>query len=71
VEPAALGDPERPLRWVSKSMDKLADMLTSMGHPISSDTVAKELIELGFSRQHNRKADEGSGIRTATRSRAY
>jgi len=60
VEPATLGDPERPLRWVSKSMDKLADALTAMGHPISADTVAKELIKLGFSRQHNRKADEGS-----------
>jgi hypothetical protein len=60
VEPATLGDPERPLRWVSKSMDKLADALTAMGHPISADTVAKELAKLGFSRQHNRKADEGS-----------
>src|SRR5678815_3989498 len=40
VEPATLGDPERPLQWVSKSMDKLADTLTAMGHPISADTVA-------------------------------
>jgi hypothetical protein len=46
VEPATLGDPMRPLIWVSKSMDKLADML--------------ELVKLGFSRQHNRKADEGA-----------
>jgi hypothetical protein len=60
VEPATLGDPERPLQWVSKSMDKLADTLTAMGHPISADTVAKELVKLGYSRQHNRKADEGS-----------
>jgi hypothetical protein len=41
-------------------MDKLADALTEMGHPISADTVRKELVKLGFSRQHNRKADEGS-----------
>jgi hypothetical protein len=60
VEPATLGDPMRPLIWVSKSMDKLAATLTGMGHPISADTVAKELVKLGFSRQHNRKADEGS-----------
>jgi hypothetical protein len=60
VEPATLGDPERPLLWVSKSMDKLADALTARGHPISADTVAKELVKLGYSRQHNRKADEGS-----------
>jgi hypothetical protein len=60
VEPATLGDPERPLQWVSKSMDKLADTLTAMGHPISADTVARELVKLGYSRQSNRKADEGS-----------
>jgi hypothetical protein len=60
VEPATLGDPERPLLWVSKSMDKLAAALTAMGHPISADTVARELVKLGFSRQTNRKADEGS-----------
>jgi Rhodopirellula transposase DDE domain len=55
VEPATLGDPMRPLIWVSKSMDKLAAALTEMGHPISADTVDKELVELGFSRQFNRK----------------
>ena len=60
VEPATLGDPMRPLLWVSKSMGKLADTLTATGHPISADTVRTELTKLGFSRQFNRKADEGS-----------
>jgi len=60
IEPATLGDPMRPLIWVSKSMDKLAETLTAMGHPISADTVRKELVKLGFSRQFNRKANEGS-----------
>ncbi len=60
VEPATLGDPMRPLIWVSKSMDKLAETLTAMGHPISADTVRKELVKLGFSRQLNRKTDEGA-----------
>ena len=60
VEPATLGDPMRPLIWVSKSMAKLAAALTEMGHPISADTVGAELVKLGFSRQSNRKADEGS-----------
>jgi Rhodopirellula transposase DDE domain len=60
VQPATLGDPMRRLIWVSKSMDKLAATLTEMGHPISADTVRKELVKLGFSRQSNRKADEGS-----------
>jgi Rhodopirellula transposase DDE domain len=35
VEPATVGDPIRPLLWVSKSLDKLASALTEMGHPIS------------------------------------
>ncbi len=60
VEPVTLGSPVRPLLWVSKSMDKLALILTEMGHPISADTVRNELVKLGFSRQYNRKADEGS-----------
>jgi hypothetical protein len=42
VEPATLGDPMRPLIWVSKSMEKLAATLTQMGHPISADTVCTE-----------------------------
>ena len=49
-----------PLLWASKSMDKLAAILTAMGHPIGADTVGKELVKLGSSRQYNRKAEEGS-----------
>lgn len=60
VAPATLGDPERPLLWVSKSLDKLATALVDMGHAISPNSVRKLLIELGFSRQANRKADEGA-----------
>jgi hypothetical protein len=61
VEPATLGSPVQPLLWVSKSREKLARTLVEMGHAISANTVGKLLTtELGFSRQHNRKADEGS-----------
>ncbi len=60
VEPATLGDPVRPLLWVSKSLDKLACALSEMGHSISPNTVRKLLTEIGFSRQVNRKADEGA-----------
>jgi len=60
VEPATRGDPERPLLWVSKSLDKLARALGDMGHAISPNSVRKLLAGLGFSRQANRKADEGS-----------
>ena len=64
--------PMRPLIWVSKSMEKLAAILTQMGHSISADTVCTELVKLGFSRQSNRKADEGSKHpdRNAQRSRS-
>jgi hypothetical protein len=61
VEPATLGDPMRALIWVSKSLDKLAAALVDLGHRISPNTVSKLLTgTLGFSRQGNRKADEGS-----------
>jgi hypothetical protein len=61
VEPATLGSPVQPLRWVSKSREKLAQALKEMGHTISANTVGKLLTDvLGFSRQVNRKADEGS-----------
>jgi len=60
VEPATRGDPERPLLWVSKSLAKLAAALGEMGHVISPNSVRKLLGGLGFSRQSNRKADEGS-----------
>src|SRR5947209_15951187 len=61
VEPATLGDPMRPLLWVSKSHAKLADALCAMGHPISPNTVGKRLREqLGYSRQTNRKTLEGA-----------
>ena len=60
VEPATLGDPMRPLLWVSKSREKLAAALRTMHHAISANTVGKMLITLGYSRQVNRKTKEGS-----------
>jgi len=60
VEPVTLGDPMRPLQWVSKSLDKIAAALGALGHTISPNSVRKRLDELGYSRQSNRKADEGS-----------
>jgi len=60
VEPATLGSPVRPLLWVSKSYEKLAAALRRMGHKVSATSVKRLLPKLGFSRQSNRKADEGS-----------
>src|SRR5271166_2255117 len=55
-----LGCPVRHLLWVSKSHDKLAVALQRMGHRISANSVRRLLPTLGYSRQSNRKADEGS-----------
>jgi hypothetical protein len=60
VEPATMGDPMRPLLWVSKSREKLASALRALNHPVSANTVGKMLLTLGYSRQVNRKTKEGS-----------
>jgi hypothetical protein len=60
VEPATMGDPVRPLLWVSKSREKLAVALRAMNHAVSANTVARMLITLGYCRQVNRKTKEGS-----------
>jgi hypothetical protein len=53
LEPATMGDPMRPLRWVSKSHAKLAAALTGMGHQIAKSSIPKLLDRLatgcGFS----------------------
>jgi hypothetical protein len=60
-EPDTLGDPVRPRLWVSKSLEKLSSALADMGHSVSPNTVRMLLVtNLGFSRQSNRKADEGT-----------
>jgi len=58
LEPATMGDPMRPLRWVSKSHDKLAAALREMGHKVSSATIPKLLEELKYCRHFNRKTKE-------------
>jgi hypothetical protein len=60
VEPATMGDPMRPLLWVSKSLEKLASALRTLNHAVSANTVGKMLETLGYSRQVNRKTKEGS-----------
>lgn len=59
VDPATRGDPESPLRWVSKSTRHLAEALTELGHRVSHETVRLLLRELEFSLQGNRKTREG------------
>jgi arginine repressor len=51
----------RPLMWVSKSQEKLADELAAQGHDVCPNTVGRLLVEeLEYSRQVNRKMHEGS-----------
>jgi hypothetical protein len=60
VEPATMGDPMRPLMWVSKSRAKLAAALRDMGHKITANSVPQLLAALKYRRQVNRKTLEGS-----------
>jgi hypothetical protein len=61
AEPMTMGDPMRPLKWVSKSPAKLAVALRESGHEVSPNTVSKLLkTKLEYSRQVNRKTHEGA-----------
>src|SRR3984885_12437663 len=60
LEPATMGDPMRPLLWVSKSHAKLAAALRAMGHKIGESSIPKLLDLLKYRRQVNRKTLEGS-----------
>lgn len=59
VEPVTRGDPESWLRWTSKSVRKLSEELSDMGHEVSYPVVAELLHEMGYSLQANRKTKEG------------
>ncbi|MDQ6738523.1 MAG: ISAzo13 family transposase [Gemmatimonadota bacterium] len=59
VDPVTRGDPESPLRWTTKSKDKLATELQAKGHKISPTLVGRLLHQLGYSLQVVRKTREG------------
>lgn len=61
LEPATMGDPMRPLLWVSKSHAKLAAARCAKGHRIAKSSIPKLLGLLNYRRQVNRKTLEGSG----------
>lgn len=60
IEPFTRGDPESPLRWLSKSSRKLANVLNQQGHSICYKTVAELLRGEDYRLQANRKRDEGA-----------
>ena len=59
VDPATRGDPMSPLLWTSKSTRNLAKELQQSGHQVSYRTVARMLMDLGFSLQANARTREG------------
>lgn len=60
LDETTAGDPMSPLRWTSKSTEKIAAELTRKGHAVSGETVRRRLRELGYSLQQNVKSKEGS-----------
>ena len=58
VEPHVRGNPESPLRWISKSLFKIRDVLNSSGHAVSHMTVRKLLRVMGYTLQSCRKSHE-------------
>ncbi|ABW12326.1 Rhodopirellula transposase family protein [Parafrankia sp. EAN1pec] len=60
VEPDQRGDPESPLRWTVKSTRRLAEQLTTDGHPVGADTVGALLRAEGFSLQGTSRTTEGA-----------
>lgn len=59
LDPVTRGDPESPLRWTTKSTNKLASELKLRGHAVSARTVYTLLKDLGYSLQSHRKTLEG------------
>src|SRR5689334_2183161 len=60
IEDAIRGDPEAPLRWVSRSQRNIAEALRRQGFRASQKLVGRLLREQQYSCQANRKTREGS-----------
>jgi hypothetical protein len=60
IEDAIRGDPESPLRWVSRSQRNIVAVLTGQGFKVSQKLVGKLLRQLKYSCQANRKTREGA-----------
>lgn len=60
LEGVTRGDPESPLLWTSRSVAKLTAQLVEQAFDVHETTVRRQLKELGFSLQANRKTHEGA-----------
>tara|TARA_B110000503_G_C7091781_1_gene389743 strand:+ start:90 stop:1346 length:1257 start_codon:yes stop_codon:yes gene_type:complete len=60
VDSTSRGDPENPLRWTSKSTRNISEELKEIGINASHALVARELSNMNYSLQANKKILEGS-----------
>ena len=60
IDPVTRGDPESPLRWTSKSVQRLTEGVRRLGHAVRESTVRLQVKALGYSLQANRKTREGA-----------
>ena len=60
IEDAICGDPETPLRWVSRSQRHIVEVLRRQGFAVSQKLVGGLLRQLNYSCQANRKTREGT-----------
>ena len=60
VQSSIRGDPEAPLRWVSKSQRHLSAALAQQGFTAGQKLVGRLLVKREFSLQANRKTREGT-----------
>src|SRR5450631_1391531 len=68
VDPVTRGDPESPLRWSSKSLQKLAGALGAAEHQVSDRTTGKLLRGSGFGCTRTPRRGRVRIILTVTRS---
>ena len=59
VDSSTRGDPESPLKWTSKSTRHIAPELNKKSHRGSHSLIARELSNMGYSLQGNKKTQEG------------
>jgi hypothetical protein len=58
IDPVTRGDPESPLRWTTKSTERLAEALRADGHSVSSSSVWRMLRAKGYRMQSTKKTLE-------------
>ncbi len=59
VEPAISGDPQSPMRWISKSLRHLQHAMNESGYRMSYVSVGNILHDMDFNLKKNRKTREG------------